>query len=218
MRSSAMPLGPRLYPNKLIFMQTIHTKLWAASVGLVLCSGFVQAEDNPSVDRIVVTATRMQLPASNITQTVEIITRDDIDRVHAASATEVLRQIPGTNVIQQGGRGGTSSLLLRGGEPNFTVVLIDGIQVNDPTNTRGGSYDIGNLEQSQLQNVEVSFGPLSPVYGSDALSGVVNFETRGADSGSVDSTDPRWRRNNQVCRRAAACRGKHRHTWRFTRL
>jgi iron complex outermembrane receptor protein/vitamin B12 transporter len=87
-------------------------------------------------------------------------------------------------VIQQGGRGGTSSLLLRGGEPNFTVVLIDGVQVNDPSNTRGGSYDIGNLEQSQLENVELSFGPLSPVHGSDALSGVVNFETRGADSGS----------------------------------
>ncbi len=140
--------------------------------------------DNKTLDSVVVTASRLEQPADKLSHTIEIITREQIERLWAASAVEVLRQIPGTNVIQQGGRGGVSSILLRGGEPNFTVVLIDGVQVNDPTNTRGGSYDIGGLEQAQIGRVETIFGAMSPVYGSDALSGVVHFITRGADSGS----------------------------------
>jgi iron complex outermembrane receptor protein/vitamin B12 transporter len=136
------------------------------------------------VDSVVITASRLEQPADNLSQTIEIITREEIERLRAASTTEVLRQIPGTNIIQQGGRGGVSSILLRGGEPNFTVVLIDGVQVNDPTNTRGGSYDTGSLEQAQIGRIETIFGAMSPVYGSDALSGVINFITRGADSGS----------------------------------
>lgn len=141
------------------------------------------------VENVVVTASRLGQPAEDLSQTVEILMQDDIERLWAASATEVLRQIPGTNVIQQGGRGGVSSILLRGGEPNFTVVLIDGVQVNDPTNTRGGSYDIGSLEQAQIGRVETIFGAMSPVYGSDALSGVVNFLTRGGQSGSDISVE-----------------------------
>ena len=137
-----------------------------------------------SVDTVVVTASRLDQRLDELTQSTAIITQDDIERLWAASATEALRQIPGTNVIQQGGRGGVSSILLRGGEPNFTVVLIDGVQVNDPTNTRGGSFDIGSLEQAQIDRVETVFGAMSPIYGSDALSGVVNFLTRGAESGS----------------------------------
>ena len=138
----------------------------------------------PATETIVVTASRLDQSTVDLTQSIEFISQDEIDRLWAASATEVLRQIPGTNVIQQGGRGGTSSILLRGGEPNFTAVFIDGVQVNDPTNTRGGAYDIGNLEQAQISDVEIVFGPLSSLYGSDALSGAVNFITRGAGSGS----------------------------------
>ena len=145
--------------------------------------------DDPLVDSVVVTASRLEQTADKLSHTINIITREEIDHLWAASATEVLRQIPGTNVIQQGGRGGVSSILLRGGEPHFTVVLIDGIQVNDSTNTRGGSYDIGNLEQSQIGRVETIFGSMSPMYGSDALSGVVNFITRGAESGSTISAE-----------------------------
>lgn len=140
--------------------------------------------DEAARDTVVITASRLDRSADDLSQSIEIMTRADIERLWAASATEALRQIPGTNVIQQGGRGGVSSILLRGGEPNFTVVLIDGVQVNDPTNTRGGSYDIGSLEQAQIGRVETIFGAMSPVYGSDALSGVVNFLTRGAESGS----------------------------------
>ncbi|MGI9308560.1 MAG: TonB-dependent receptor plug domain-containing protein [Gammaproteobacteria bacterium] len=147
------------------------------------------AEGTEPVDSTVVTASRLDQPAESLTQTIEVITTDDIEKLWAASATEVLRQVPGTNVIQQGGRGGVSNILLRGGEANFTVVLIDGVQVNDSTNTRGGSYDIGSLEQAQIGRVELTQGPMSPVYGSDALSGVVNFISRDASAGSSISVE-----------------------------
>ncbi len=139
---------------------------------------------NGQTDNVVVTASRLAQPSAELSQSVNIIARDEIEHLHAASAAEVLRQIPGTNVIQQGGRGGITSILLRGGEPNFTLVLIDGIQVNDPTNSRGGAYDLGSLEQAQVGQVETIFGAMSPVYGSDALSGVINFISRDAASGS----------------------------------
>lgn len=155
----------------------------AAGIALAICLVPLQAAER-GPDTIVVTASRLDQRLGDLTQSAEILTTDDIERLWAASATEVLRQIPGTNVIQQGGRGGVSSILLRGGEPNFTVVLIDGVQVNDPTNTRGGSFDIGSLEQAQVARVETVFGAMSPIYGSDALSGVVNFLTRDAGSGS----------------------------------
>ena len=174
-------------------LDVIRTKttigLWQSSVwictGIPLLLVFCFAHaGNKAPDSIVVTASRLEQPADNLSQTIEIITREEIERLRAASATEVLRQIPGANVIQQGGRGGVSSILLRGGEPNFTVVLIDGVQVNDPTNTRGGSYDTGSLEQTQIGRIETIFGAMSPVYGSDALSGVINFITRDSSSGS----------------------------------
>jgi len=145
--------------------------------------------DDKALDSVVVTASRLEQPAGNLSQTIRIITRENIENLRAASAAEVLRQIPGTNVIQQGGRGGVSNILLRGGEANFTVVLIDGVQVNDPTNTRGGSFDLGSLEQAQIGKVEAIFGAMTPVYGSDALSGVVNFITRDPDSGSDISVE-----------------------------
>lgn len=168
--------------------------LWTPSarilVGVALFAVAAGATaDQDEVDSIVVTASRLGQPADMLSQTVVVITGAEIDRLWAASAAEVLRQMPGTNVIQQGGRGGVSSILLRGGEPNFTVVLIDGVQVNDPTNTRGGSYDIGSLEQAQIGRVETIFGAMSPVYGSDALSGVVNIITRGSASGSDISVE-----------------------------
>jgi len=153
---------------------------------LTACSAHASDEE---LDAIVVTASRLNQPAEALSQTIELITREDIDHLRAASATEILRQIPGANVIQQGGRGGTSSILLRGGEPNFTVVLVDGIQVNDPTNTNGGSYDTGSLEQAHIARVETIMGAMSPVYGSDALSGVINFITQGSDSGSDVSVE-----------------------------
>lgn len=94
-----------------------------------------------------------------------------------ANVTELLRQVAGINVIAQGGRGGLASVVMRGGESNFVVVVIDGVKVNDPTNTRGGSFDFSTLDVQSIERVEVIRGPLSSVHGADALAGVISITT-----------------------------------------
>ncbi len=84
------------------------------------------------------------------------------------------------HVDQVGGRGGTGSLYMRGADPNYTLVLVDGVRVNDPTNARGGSFDFSALDMADVERVEIARGPYSAVYGGDALAGVINIVTRHA--------------------------------------
>lgn len=77
-------------------------------------------------------------------------------------------------------RGGRSSVYLRGGDPNLTVVRIDGVQVNNPTNSRGGSFDLSALDAVEVERIEVLSGPLSALFGSDAMAGAVNITTSQA--------------------------------------
>lgn len=142
-----------------------------------------ETSDN-SFDTIVVTASRLGRPAAELTQSIDIIDASDIEARQPASFTGLMRQLPGINVIQQGGRGSVTSLIVRGGEPNFTVILIDGVKVNDSMNTRGGSYDFSYLDLAAIERIEIVRGPMSALYGSDALAGVVNIITNRSHSTS----------------------------------
>ena len=141
-----------------------------------------ETEDLPN---IVVTASRTNVDSAAAVQAVEIISREAIEARNPISVADLLRQLVGVNVIQQGGRGGRTDVIIRGGEANFSVVLIDGVKVNDPTNTRGGSYDLSYLAIENIERIEIVRGPLSALYGSDALSGVINIVTAGPATGSA---------------------------------
>ncbi|MGI9234076.1 MAG: TonB-dependent receptor plug domain-containing protein [Woeseiaceae bacterium] len=156
----------------------------AALATVVVWHPCVAADEQSNVDLIVVTASRLQRTASELTQSVTVFDRAEIQARQYASVTELLRQVAGINVVQQGARGGVSSVVVRGGESNFTVVLIDGIKVNDPTNTRGGSYDFSYLDIASVERVEIIRGPMSAIYGSDALAGVINIITRSRTEGA----------------------------------
>ncbi len=96
---------------------------------------------------------------------------------------DLLRDLPGVFVQQSGGRGSVVSLFTRGAKPNFTLVLLDGVKANDPTNTRGGSYDFSTLDMNDIERIEFVRGPASAIYGSDAVGGVINIITRhGGDT------------------------------------
>jgi outer membrane cobalamin receptor len=126
----------------------------------------------------VVTATVVPTPLSQTTASVTVISRGQIEAQQTVSVTDLLRQVPGLHIDQPGARGSVSSVYLRGGDPNFTLVLIDGVRVNDPTNSRGGSFDFSTLSTDNIERIEIVRGPLSAVYGSDAISGVINIITR----------------------------------------
>ncbi len=153
-------------------------------LSVILATGLGAEGEDESLETMVVSASRLESSAGELTPSIEVISRDQIEGRNPTSVTELLRQVAGGNIIQQGGRGGVTSILLRGGEPNFTVVLIDGVKVNDPTNTRGGSYDFGNLEIGGIERIEVVRGPMSALYGSDAMAGVVNIVTRDDVTGA----------------------------------
>jgi vitamin B12 transporter len=91
---------------------------------------------------------------------------------------DVLREVPGVNIVQTGGAGGQTSLFLRGTNSNHTKVLLDGIDIADPS-TPGGAADISKLLAGDIAKVEVLRGPQGALYGSDAIGGVVNIITKG---------------------------------------
>jgi vitamin B12 transporter len=109
---------------------------------------------------------------------VTVVTREELDRQQPTSVIDVLRHVPGLHIDQKGGRGGVSSVYMRGADPNYTLVLIDGIAVNDPTDSRGGAYDFSALDPADVERIEVARGPLSAIYGGNAVAGVINVITR----------------------------------------
>jgi vitamin B12 transporter len=127
---------------------------------------------------IVVTGSRVATAEDEIAANITVLERDDFDVEKPAKLADILRRVAGVHVDQVGGRGGTGSLYLRGADPNYTLVLVDGVRVNDPTNARGGSFDLSALDVADVERIEIARGPYSAVYGGDALAGVINIVTR----------------------------------------
>ncbi len=131
-----------------------------------------------TLDPVVVTGTAYPAELRKSTGSVTVITGEEIEASHAVSVGEVLERVPGLYVDQPASRGGVTSVYIRGGDPNFTLVLIDGVKVNDPTNSRGGSFDFSSLSTDNIERIEIVRDPMSSLYGSDALSGVINIITK----------------------------------------
>jgi outer membrane cobalamin receptor len=127
------------------------------------------------IEPVQVTASRLPDPPP---VSMTVIDEPSIEVQHAGDVIDLLRVTPGVSVTQPGGPGGISEVFLRSAESNFTVVLIDGVRVNDPSNPRGGGYDFSTLSAAEIERVEVARGALSAVHGSDAMAGVINIVTK----------------------------------------
>jgi len=157
----------------------------ASVSGLTLClclAGFSQAQAQDQTDAsttvtpVVVSATRLPTPANQVASSVTVITAQEIELKQERSLPDVLRDVPGLNLVQSGGPGGTTSLFIRGANSNQTKVLVDGIDVSDPT-TPNGIFQFQNFLSAGVQQVEVLRGPQSGLYGADAIGGVVDVVT-----------------------------------------
>ncbi|MCT2399858.1 TonB-dependent receptor domain-containing protein [Novosphingobium mangrovi (ex Huang et al. 2023)] len=140
---------------------------------LVAATPAMAAEAN---DTIVVTATREPTPVTQIGQSVSVVTRDEIERSQATTATDVLARIPGLATAQSGGFGQPSSVFIRGADNAQSLVLIDGVRINDPGDV-GGGFNFGSLTIAQFDRVEVVRGSSGVIWGSRAMGGVINFIT-----------------------------------------
>jgi vitamin B12 transporter len=129
-------------------------------------------------EMIVVSATRTETPISQVASSLTMFSSEDMDRRQRPMLTDLLRSAPGTAVVG-GVPGAVASLFVRGGESNYTKVLLDGIPLNEP----GGPFDFSNVSTAHLGRVELVRGAHSSLFGSDAVAGVLHLFTRRARRG-----------------------------------
>jgi vitamin B12 transporter len=147
--------------------------LWVIAANPALADS--EKEDSiPIMDETLVTATRTETPVRELGVSTTLVTEKEIEERQAVDVIDVLKDVSAFNLVRTGGRGTTTSLYIRGGEDNFTKVLIDGVSVN----LGGGAYDFGSLLTENFERIEIVRGPQSALYGSDAISGVINFITK----------------------------------------
>ena len=138
----------------------------------------------PIHHEVTVTATRTPTAVREIGQTLTLITAEDIEAQGARDVLQVLETVPGFNVVRAGSFGATTSVFVRGGESDFNLVLIDGVQVNQP----GGTFDFANLTTTNIERIEIVRGPSSVLYGADAMTSTIHIITRkgeGTPSGNL---------------------------------
>ncbi len=152
---------------------------WAGLAGLA-CLG-AQAQVPPrdfpqSLDALVVTATRSLQPGARTLRDAIVITREDLEAAGGLSLAEVLLRRAGVEYRATGGPGQPTGLFMRGAGTAQTLVLIDGLRAGSAT---VGTTSIENIPIEMIERIEVVKGPMSSLYGSDAIGGVVQIFTRG---------------------------------------
>ena len=133
-----------------------------------------EAEQPETLEPVVVSATTIETPIRKVGASTTIITKEEIRRQGTTEVLEVLRNVPGVNVIQNGPKGSVTRVFLRGGESDFAMIMIDGVKINDD----GGLFDLAHLNTDNVERIEVVRGPQSALYGADAMTGVINIITR----------------------------------------
>ena len=133
-----------------------------------------------SLEDVVVVANRTEEPLSRVGNSVTVITAADIKASQALVVSDLLAQMPGLSVARNGGVGQTTSVFIRGAESAQTLVLIDGVAINEPVAPSAG-FDFGNLLTGDIARIEILRGAQSTLYGSQAIGGVVSITTADAE-------------------------------------
>lgn len=149
-----------------------------------LTLGAQVAPDTSVLQPVVVTATRAGLAQAVPTTSSTVITGDEMRARGIVSLADALRDVPGATPVQTGSFGGLTSLFLRGGQSDYVKVLVDGVPVNAP----GGGFTFENLTTANIDRIEIIRGPASVLYGTDAVTGVIQIFTKhgtGLPNGSI---------------------------------
>ena len=133
-----------------------------------------QPQDTIVLNPVVVTGTRVPMPLNNVSSAVTVLRGADLVTRGIRSVADALQLVPGASIVESGSFGGQTSLFMRGGESDYVKVLLDGVPLNQP----GGSIDLAHLTTDNVDRIEILRGPASVLYGSDAMTGVVQIFTK----------------------------------------
>jgi outer membrane cobalamin receptor len=166
------------------FSRTFSAFLLTTSLFVTNIAAQSQAPAAPSVkETVVVTAAQVEQPLSKTPDSVTVISGEEIEAKQLFTLGAALRSVPGLTVQQNGGPGTVTSLFTRGGESDYTLVLIDGVRAN----AFGGGMDLSQVPLNDVERIEIVRGPQSALYGSDAIGGVVQIITRTGGSPSAQA-------------------------------
>lgn len=142
---------------------------------LVLAIALQQPQDTVVLKAVVVTATRVPVAAELVASAVTVLRGADLVAQGVRTVADALEMVSGVHIVATGSVGGQTSLFMRGGQSNYVKVLLDGVALNQA----GGGIDLANLTTDNVDRIEIVRGPASVLYGSDAMTGVVQIFTRG---------------------------------------
>jgi vitamin B12 transporter len=163
--------------------------VWAGIVGAAFAD-----DDEPSGETppVIISASRDEQSLQSTTSSATVITAKELEERQITTVGDALRSVVGVNVVRNGGPGGLTNVFLRGANSSQTMVMIDGVPVNDPV---VGGFDFADLTTDNIERIEIVRGPVSSLYGSDANGGVINIITkkgRGAPKATLSMEGGRY--------------------------
>lgn len=182
------PVSFTVRPAQRSLLQSVSLAALLAAGCSVTAIAQQSASPPNELPTIVISPTSVPTPEAQIASSVTVITAQDIERQQRRTVPDILANVPGVNVVQAGGPGSQTSVFMRGTNANHVKVLIDGIDVSDPSNP-ARTFEFGHLLADDIERIEVLRGPQSGLYGSDAIGGVISIITkRGQGPAKVAAT------------------------------
>ena len=150
-----------------------------ATAALFAAIYFTAVADTTDIEEVLVSASLIPIAATRSANAITVIDSEQLKNRAALSVSDLLRDVPGLAVSRSGVQGSPDQIRVRGAEANHLLVLIDGVEANDPS--QSDELNWGTLTAADIERIEVIRGPQSSMRGSDAMAGVVNIVTRSAD-------------------------------------
>jgi vitamin B12 transporter len=156
------------------------------ALSVLFCAAHAHAQtaaqaDAAALENLVVSASRTPLQMQRVGSSLTVIDRSSLEIRQQTLVADALREVPGVAISRGGGLGAVTQARIRGSEGNHALVLIDGVEANNPV--ADSEFDFANLLVSEIERIEVLRGPQSALYGSDAIGGVINIITRERTDG-----------------------------------
>jgi vitamin B12 transporter len=178
-------MTPPIFRPAILLGATSTFTILAAIITATLATNSVRAEEaSENIEEITVTALRTPVSLAQMPTATSVIDRQLIDARQSFQVLDLLRDLPGISIARTGGVGGQAQLRMRGAEANHVLVIIDGVEVNDPAS--GDEFQWEHLTSADIERIEVIRGPQSALWGSDAVAGVISITTRHGGGGESE--------------------------------